>query len=80
MAYDRIEIPDSELVLRRGRGVMKTGSSSWTFLSNHGHVLICLAKQPDARLRDVVIAVRADEAGHRDRNHEFADKIAAGER
>ena len=29
----------------------------------------------DARLRDVVIAVRADEAGHRDRNHAFADVI-----
>ncbi len=32
----------------------------------------------DARLRDVVIAVRADEAGHRDVNHGFAD-ILAGE-
>lgn len=29
----------------------------------------------DARLRDVVIAVRADEAGHRDANHEFADTL-----
>ena len=31
----------------------------------------------DATLRDVVIAVRADEAGHRDRNHEMADSMAA---
>ena len=30
---------------------------------------------PDARLRDVVIAVRADEAGHRDRNHQMADEL-----
>jgi ubiquinol oxidase len=29
----------------------------------------------DARLRDVVIAVRADEEGHRDVNHGFADQI-----
>ena len=29
----------------------------------------------EATLRDVVIAVRADEAGHRDKNHEFADLI-----
>ena len=29
----------------------------------------------DASLRDVVLAVRADEAGHRDKNHDFADKI-----
>ena len=33
---------------------------------------------PDARLRDVVIAVRADEAGHRDRNHGFADSLKRG--
>lgn len=30
----------------------------------------------DATLRDVVIAVRADEAGHRDKNHMFADELA----
>lgn len=32
----------------------------------------------DARLRDVVLVIRDDEAGHRDRNHEMADAIAAG--
>lgn len=32
----------------------------------------------EARLRDVVIAIRADEAGHRDRNHQMADAIAMG--
>ena len=31
---------------------------------------------PDARLKDVVIAVRADEASHRDVNHGFADELA----
>lgn len=30
----------------------------------------------DARLRDVVIAVRLDEAGHRDVNHSLADELA----
>ncbi len=30
---------------------------------------------PDARLRDVVVAVRDDEAGHRDVNHQFADQL-----
>jgi len=29
----------------------------------------------DARLSDVIIAVRADEAGHRDVNHGFADQL-----
>lgn len=36
--------------------------------------------KPDARLRDVVIAVRADEAEHRDVNHAFVDKIEAARR
>jgi ubiquinol oxidase len=31
---------------------------------------------PDARLRDVIIAVRADEMHHRDINHAFADRLA----
>lgn len=30
---------------------------------------------PDARLRDVAVAVRADEAHHRDVNHRFADML-----
>jgi ubiquinol oxidase len=30
---------------------------------------------PEARLREVIIAVRDDEAGHRDVNHEFADSF-----
>ena len=25
----------------------------WTFLSNHAHVLLCLHRDPEARLRDV---------------------------
>lgn len=29
----------------------------------------------DARLRDVIIAVRADEANHRDVNHDFANQL-----
>jgi len=31
---------------------------------------------PDARLREVIIAVRADETHHRDVNHRFADQLA----
>ncbi|MBT9520130.1 MAG: alternative oxidase [Dechloromonas sp.] len=31
---------------------------------------------PDARLREVIIAVRADEATHRDVNHQFADQLS----
>ena len=28
-------------------------TQGWTFLSNHAHVLICLATEPDLRLREV---------------------------
>lgn len=28
-------------------------SANWTFLTNHSHVLICLAMQPDMLLREV---------------------------
>jgi DNA-binding Lrp family transcriptional regulator len=33
----------------------------WTFLSNHAHVLICLALDPDSRLRDVATSVGITE-------------------
>lgn len=31
----------------------ETTSQRWTFLSNHAHVLICLAQEESPRLRDV---------------------------
>jgi len=27
--------------------------TEWTFLTNHAHVLLCIARDPDIRLRDV---------------------------
>ncbi|MBU3682978.1 MAG: MarR family transcriptional regulator [Phycisphaerales bacterium] len=38
----------------------KTGSG-WTFLSNHAHVLLLLAKEPEIRLRDVAERVGITE-------------------
>lgn len=32
---------------------MKSADSNWTFFSNYAHVLVCLADNPHARLRDV---------------------------
>ena len=37
------------------------GSGHWTFLTNHSHVLICLARDPHQRLRDVAIQVGITE-------------------
>jgi DNA-binding MarR family transcriptional regulator len=33
----------------------------WTYLSNHAHVLVCLALDPDSRLRDVAASVGITE-------------------
>ncbi|MGN8246465.1 helix-turn-helix transcriptional regulator [Cellulomonas soli] len=37
------------------------GTPSWTFLSNHGHVLVCLALDPQSRLRDIAARVGITE-------------------
>ena len=34
---------------------------SWTFLTNHAHVLVCLADQPDIRGRDIAELVGITE-------------------
>lgn len=33
----------------------------WTFLSNHGHVLLAIANDPEARLRDIAARVGITE-------------------
>jgi DNA-binding transcriptional ArsR family regulator len=33
----------------------------WTFLSNHGHVLVCLARDPGIRVRDMAARVGISE-------------------
>lgn len=35
--------------------------STWTFLTNHGHVLLAIAAEPDLRLRDVAARVGITE-------------------
>lgn len=41
-------------------------TSDWTFLSNHAHVLICLADDPELRVRDIAEMVGITErAAHR---------------
>lgn len=36
-------------------------SDSWTFLTNHAHVLFCIAEDPDIRLREVAQRVGITE-------------------
>lgn len=49
--------------------------TGWTFLSNHGHVMVCLARDPDARLREI-----AEEVGVTGRAVQgiVGDLVAAG--
>lgn len=34
---------------------------AWTFLTNHAHVLICIAQDPESRLRDIAERVGITE-------------------
>lgn len=49
--------------------------AGWTFLTNHAHVLICLYRRPDQRLRDV-----AEQVGITERMVQkiVAELVAAG--
>ena len=35
--------------------------SAWTFLTNHAHVLLCIAREPEVRMRDVAHLVGITE-------------------
>lgn len=44
----------------------RTAGNQWTFISNHGHLLLALAQDPEARLRDLASRVGITErAVHR---------------
>jgi predicted transcriptional regulator len=45
---------------------MVAGEARWTFLTNHAQVLVCIANEPGARLRDISERVGITErAAHR---------------
>lgn len=35
--------------------------AAWTFFTNHSHVLICLAQEPELRVRDIAVRVGITE-------------------
>ncbi|MDC3954414.1 MarR family transcriptional regulator [Polyangium jinanense] len=45
----------------RRRAASSEEPSGWTFLTNHAHVLFCLAEDPEVRLRDVAERVGITE-------------------
>lgn len=48
---------------------------AWTFLTNHGHVLLCVARGPGVRIRDIASAVGITE---RAAQRIVGDLVAAG--
>jgi len=40
---------------------MSERTEGWTFLSNHAHVLVCLARDPELRLREIADMVGITE-------------------
>lgn len=53
----------------------KGGRGTWTFLTNHAHVLICIAEEPDIRGRDIAARVGITE---RAAQAIIRDLVAAG--
>lgn len=47
--------------LRLGIRPVKAPMGTWNFLSNHTHVLVCLTRDPEMRLREVAEKVRITE-------------------
>jgi predicted transcriptional regulator len=48
------------------KNVGENETPAWTFLSNHGHVLLCIARDPNVRVREIAVAVGITErAVHR---------------
>ena len=50
---------DSLAVQRTDTSEEPTGG--WTFLTNHAHVLLCIARDPDTRVRDIAEVVGITE-------------------
>lgn len=50
-----------------------TEAAEWTFLSNHAHVLICIARQPDIRLSELADLVGIQERTAHRIIHELSD-------
>lgn len=48
---------------------------TWTFLTNHAHVMVCLGRDPQARIRDIAASVGITE---RAAQRIVADLVEAG--
>jgi DNA-binding transcriptional ArsR family regulator len=68
--------PDAGKIIHDKKVMSSTeGGHSWTFLSNHAQVLLCIAHDRDMRLRDIAQAVGITE---RAAQRIVADLVEAG--
>jgi DNA-binding transcriptional ArsR family regulator len=49
--------------------------AAWTFFTNHGHVLLCIARDPEIRVRDLAVRIGITE---RAAQRIVADLVEAG--
>jgi predicted transcriptional regulator len=47
--------------VKASAGRARASDLAWTFLTNHAHVLLCIAKEPEMRMRDVAALVGITE-------------------
>lgn len=47
--------------MRSVKATIPPARHAWTFLTNHAHVLLCIARDPNARIRDMAAHVGITE-------------------
>jgi DNA-binding IclR family transcriptional regulator len=60
-------------MLWMARNKVAEAESRWTFLTNHSHVLVCIAQEPDIRLSEVARQVGIGERAVHRIVHELCD-------
>jgi hypothetical protein len=80
--YEVITLPPTN---PNSRSIIHMNGGQWTFLSNHGHVLVSLARDPDTRTRDVAEVVGITERAvqqivHDLVEHGYVEKMKVGRR
>lgn len=62
----RVKGNRSEIVIEVSGAEQGKPAHAWPMLTNHAHVVVCLAADPDARLRDLAVQIGLTErATHR---------------
>lgn len=75
--YDNFVVVEEEAVISYTHFINEIDAGNIKNEPAHPMAIEYWNLSPDATLREVVMAVRADEAAHRDVNHFFSDRIQA---